>query len=141
MSSTTKKPSSPNPLRFSPIPVAVLKDNRIPDGPKVLLGIILDYAWSDTSTWVSVGTLALDARRSVRTIQMWLSCLKGHRWIRVEPDKSVPTGRRIVLAWRDRGSGDGEAGTVGDGVAFHNLIEPERVGRNLLHSQDIAPDL
>ena len=109
MSRNDRTTSTHNPLRFSPIPVALLKDDQIPHGAKVLLGILLDFAWSDTSTWVSVETLASVMGYGIRTIQLWLGSLKGHGWIRFEPDPSVKTGRRIVLVWREE-NGRGEAG-------------------------------
>ncbi|WP_337173512.1 helix-turn-helix domain-containing protein [Paludisphaera sp.] len=139
MARTDPTPSAPNPLRFSPIPVAVLKDDTIPHGAKVLLGVILDFAWSDSSTWVSVEKLAEVMGHGVRTIQMWMTSLKGHGWIRFEPDPSVKTGRRIVLVWRE-----GEApGGAGAGVPE----APEDPGpgrgearRKSLRSQCNAPD-
>lgn len=139
MARTDPTPSAPNPLRFSPIPVAVLKDDTIPHGAKVLLGVILDFAWSDSSTWVSVEKLAEVMGHGIRTIQMWMTSLKGHGWIRLVPDPSVKTGRRIVLVWRE-GEVPGEAGA---GIPQ----APEDAGpgrgearRKPLRSQCNAPD-
>lgn len=86
---------------FSQVPHEIYHDERLKFIDSALIGILLQFARQSSVAWPSVETLAKLLRRSVRTIQYSLRRLIDTEWIAIRPADN-PTGRVIVLVWREK---------------------------------------
>jgi helix-turn-helix protein len=85
---------------FAAIPHDLVSDSRLNPADIRLVAVILRFARSKPWAWPSNGRLAAELGCSVRTVQNGLRRLKACGWVRTVPAAN-PTGRRIILAWRD----------------------------------------
>ena len=93
-------PVRKTPLPFAALPLGALRDPRLIPTDVLLLGILLGYARASSTCWPAVATLMADIRKSRRTVQLSLARLKAAGWLAERPAEN-PTGRVIVLAWRE----------------------------------------
>jgi hypothetical protein len=91
-------PSTARP--FAALPHDLIADQRLKAGDVRLAGIVMRYARAKASCWPSVKTLAADLARCERTVQYALKRLADAGWIVARPAPN-PTGRVLVLAWRE----------------------------------------
>jgi hypothetical protein len=88
---------------FAALPHALRKDPRLRGRDKAVLlaAALLEYARGKPSCWPGNRRLADDLACCPRTVQLALKALQAAGWVRVELGGGTPTGRRIVLAWRE----------------------------------------
>src|SRR5437763_4721 len=88
---------------FAALPHALRRDPALRGHDKAVLlaAALLEYARGKPSCWVSNRRLAEDLGCTPRTIQLALAALRGAGWVRVELGTDTPTGRRLVLVWRE----------------------------------------
>jgi hypothetical protein len=88
---------------FAALPHALRKDPRLKGHDKAILlaAALLEYARAGASCFPSNRRLADDLGCAPRTVQLALAALKRTGWVRVELGADTPTGRRIVLVWRE----------------------------------------
>jgi Helix-turn-helix domain len=109
-------------LPFAALPHALVADRRLSATMVRLAAILLRYAKSTASCWPSVATLALDLGRCRRTVQYALRGLEAAGWILTRPADN-PTGRVIILVWRDAPRCTPPVQTVGAGPP--SAVAPE----------------
>jgi hypothetical protein len=99
---TGKSPSPPG-RPFAALPHDLRKDPRLRrrDKAKLLAAALLEYARGKTSCWPSNRRLADDLGCGERTVQLALGALRDAGWVRVEHGADTPTGRLLVLVWRE----------------------------------------
>lgn len=85
---------------FAAIPHNLVSDSRLNPTDVRLVAVILRYARAKPWAWPSNRRLAAELGCSVRTVQACLQRLKACGWLRTVPAAN-PTGRRIILVWRD----------------------------------------
>jgi hypothetical protein len=88
---------------FSMLPHDLRKDPDLKGHDKAILlaAALLEYARKKASCWPSNRTLAEDLGCCVRTVQLALRALQAAGWIRIEYGADNPTGRLIILVWRE----------------------------------------
>src|SRR3954452_6611953 len=88
---------------FAALPHDLRKDPALRGHDKAILlaAALLEYARDKPSCWPSNRRLAEDLGCSPRTVQLALAALREAGWIRMELGADVPTGRRLVLTWRE----------------------------------------
>lgn len=98
-----KSPTVPSTRPFAALPHDLRKDPNLRGRDKAILlaAALLEYARGKPSCFPSNRRLAEDLGCCPRTVQLALAALKRAGWIRVELGTDTPTGRRIVLAWRE----------------------------------------
>jgi hypothetical protein len=95
------RPRRINPIPFVPLPRAALADRRLTATDRDLLAALLAFAGNEADCWPSNRTLAQAIGCCERTVQLRLARLRDTDWARPRPDPDNPTGRRIVLRWRE----------------------------------------
>jgi hypothetical protein len=98
-----KSPTVPATRPFAALPHDLREDPALRgrDKAPLLAAALLEYARGKTSCWPSNRRLAEDLGCSPRTVQLALADLRRAGWVRVELGADTPTGRRIVLMWRE----------------------------------------
>jgi hypothetical protein len=98
-----QRPSAPASAPFAALPHDLRKDPQLRGQDKAVLlaAALLEYARGKASAWPSNRRLAEDLGCSPRTVQVALAALRRAGWVRVELGADTPTGRRIVLVWRE----------------------------------------
>jgi Helix-turn-helix domain len=88
---------------FAALPHELRKDPALRGKDKAILlaAALLEYARDKPSCWPSNARLALDLGCCPRTVQLALRDLQRAGWVRVELGADNPTGRLIVLVWRE----------------------------------------
>jgi hypothetical protein len=94
---------------FSAVPHDLVRDRRLIATDVVVVAALLFYARASATCWPSVGTLMNDAGRGRRAVQMSLRRLKDAGWVG-ERAADNPTGRVLVLTWRDGAQRDARGG-------------------------------
>jgi hypothetical protein len=95
-----RRPGQSTARPFAALPHDLIADKRLKATDVRLAGVILRYARAKPSCWPSVKTLADDLGKCERTVQYALRRLADAGWITQKPDPN-PTGRLLVLAWRE----------------------------------------
>ncbi len=68
---------------FVQLPVAVLRDDRLHNNAKLLLGFLLEYAWrkGDKANWPGVSVLMRDLGASKRSVYGWIGELQRAQYL------------------------------------------------------------
>jgi hypothetical protein len=93
-------PPAPTPLPYAALPHDLITDRRLTGTDVRLVGVILRFARAKAEAWPSVKTLAHELGKCERTVQYGLRRLEAAGWIVTRPADN-PTGRILVLAWRE----------------------------------------
>jgi Helix-turn-helix domain len=88
---------------FAALPHELRKDPALRGKDKAILlaAALLEYARDKPSCWPSNARLAMDLGCCPRTVQLALRDLQRAGWVRVELGADNPTGRLIILVWRE----------------------------------------
>jgi DNA-binding transcriptional MocR family regulator len=141
----TRRPGQSTAMPFAALPHDLIADKRLKATDVRLAGIILRYARAKATCWPSVKTLASDLGKCERTVQYALRRLADAGWITSRPDPN-PTGRLLVLAWRETRCTPPVQRPYSQGLPRPNAVAPElrpgeeREGSALANGQRKAPE-
>lgn len=91
----------PSVAPFAAVPHALYQDRRLTATDRDLVAALLYFARDRATCWPSVATLAGRIGRCRRTVQLGLARLRATGWVTTRRAAN-PTGRELVLIWRDR---------------------------------------